>query len=64
MSLRSVSVLNLMVPVIHHHYHSLFTHYVLVYNSVVKEVVRKSYSKKRNLKIHVIQIFKCKKEEK
>ena len=30
--------------------HSLFTHYVLIYNSVMNKVIRRSYRRKRNSK--------------
>ena len=35
-----------MLKVLNHHYHSLFTHYVLIYNSVINKVIRRSYRKK------------------
>ena len=39
----------------HHHHHHLFTHYVLIYNSVMNKVIRGSYKKKIGiLKIHGI----------
>ena len=34
----------------HHHHHSLFTYYVLIYNSVMNKVIRRSCRKNRNSK--------------
>ena len=30
----------------HHHHHSLFTHYVLIYNSAMNKVIGRSYREK------------------
>ena len=42
-------------PHSNHHHYGLVTHHVLIYNSILKKVIRKSYSKNRNFKIQGIK---------
>ena len=36
----------------HHHHHSVFAHHVPIRSSILKKMIRRSYRKNRNFKIH------------
>ena len=38
-----------------HYHHCLFTHYLLIYSSIMKKVIKKTYGKDKNFKIHGVQ---------
>ena len=48
-----IKISNVSLLYCHCHHHSSFTHYMLIYKSIIKKVIKKCYS--RNFKIHGIK---------